>query len=156
MTNPKPSNAVKRDRYAIMFTPMILAVLFYFIVNYLCKNFEFKIDKFDGIDDFKTILGIWGTLLGFLITAVSILLTLGNGKFLDMLKVTGHYKTILLSYVTCCIHLLLAIIFAVICIFLKIWSMQIFSIMCAVAFDTLIMVAVCLYFLFTLAVRAND
>lgn len=156
MTNPKPSNAVKRDRCAIMLTPIVLAVFFYFFINYLCKNFQFKIDKCDGIDDFKTILSIWGTLLGFLITAVSILLTLGNGKFLDMLKVTGHYKTILLSYVTCCVHLLLAIFFAVICIFLKIWSMQIFSIMCAVAFDTLIMVAVCLYFLFTLAVRAND
>lgn len=156
MIKSKSSKAVKIDRIVIMLLPVLIAVACYIIINKLCIKYEFVIDKCIGIDDFKTILGIWGTLLGFLITAVSILLTLGNGRFLDMLKVTGHYKTILLSYVACCLHLLAAIVFAVICIFCEIWSMQFFSIMCAMAVDTLIMVAVCLLFLFTLVIRISD
>ncbi len=156
MTKSKSSKAVKMDRTVITLLPVLIAVVCYNIINKMCIKYEFVIEKCNGIDDFKTILGIWGTLLGFLITAVSILLTLGNGRFLDMLKVTGHYKTILLSYVACCLHLLVAIIFATICIFGEIWSMQFFSIMCAMAVDTLIMVAVCLFFLFTLVIRISD
>lgn len=156
MANPKLTKAVKIDRVTIMLLPMLLAFVFYFVINKLCIKYEFVIDKNSGVDDFKTILSIWGTLLGFLITAVSILLTLGNGKFLDMLKATGHYKTILLSYVACCLHLLVAIIFATVCIFCQIWSMQLFSIMCAIAIDTSIMVAVCIFFLFVLVIRLND
>lgn len=156
MANPKVSGAIKVDRVSILLLPVLLAFVFFFIIKKLSVECAFFIDANDGIEDIKTILSIWGTLLGFLITAVSILLTLGNGKFLDMLKVTGHYKTILLSYVTCCLHLLIAIGFAIICIFGRIWSMQVFSIMCAMALDTLIMVAVCLFFLFALVVRVND
>ena len=156
MVKPKVSGAVKMDRVTIMLLPVLFAFFFFFIINKLCIKHVFVIDTCDGIDDFKTILNIWGTMLGFLITAVSILLTLGDGKFLDMLKETGHYKTILLSYIACCLHLLAAILFATVCIFCKIWSMQIFSIMCAMAIDTLIMVAICLFFLFALVVRIND
>lgn len=156
MANPKVSGAIKIDRVSILLLPVLLAFASFFIITRLSTKCAFVIDTYDGIEDLKTILSIWGTLLGFLITAVSILLTLGNGKFLEMLKATGHYKTILLSYVACCLHLLVAITLAVICIFCKIWSMQVFSIMCAMAIDTLIMVAICLFFLFSLVVRIND
>lgn len=156
MENPKVSGAIKIDRATIMLLPILIAFLFYMFINKLCIKHAFVIGTCDGIDDFKTILSIWGTLLGFLITAVSILLTMGNGKFLDMLKDTGHYKTILLSYIACCVHLLAAIVFATVCIFCKIWSMKIFSIMCALAIDILIIVAICLFFLFILVIRIND
>lgn len=155
MVKSKVSGAVKMDRVTIMLLPVLFAFFSFLIINKLCIKHVFVIDTCDGIDNFKTILNIWGTMLGFLITAVSILLTLGDGKFLDMLKETGHYKTILLSYIACCLHLLAAILFATVCIFCKIWSMQIFSVMCAMAIDTLIMVAICLFFLFVLVVRIN-
>lgn len=101
-------------------------------------------------------LSIWGTLLGFLITAVSILLTIGEGKFLNMLKSTGHYQTILFSYVICCVHLLLVVVLAIVCVFIKIWNMNLFAVLCAAVIDTVFRVGFCLLFLFVIVLKAND
>lgn len=156
MENKQPPWAVKIDRIGIMIIPVIISIGVFFAISYFCKKSAFSIDANEGIEDFKVMLGVWGTLLGFLITAVSIFLTLGDGKFLGILKATGHFKTILLSYVVCCVHLLIAIVFSIVCIFVKLWSMKIFSVMCAMAIDTMLMVAICLFFLFVLVLRVND
>ena len=156
MANPKVSHAVKFDRTIIIVLPLAVSVISYFVIHYFCLKYNFIIDSIEGLDNFKTMLGIWGTLLGFLITAISILLALGEGKFINMLKSTGHFKTILLSYIICCIHLLVAVILAVICVFCKIWNMNFFAILCAASIDTMLMVAICLFFLFALVLRVND
>lgn len=155
MSNQKASKAIKIDRLIINIVPLIISVLSFFIINFLCKKLLFVISEEDGIDNYKTMLGIWGTLLGFLIMAVSILLTLTEGKLITMLKTTGHYKTILLAYITCCLHLLSAIVFAVICIFCQIWNMKLFAVLCAVSIDTMLMVGICLFFLFTIVINTS-
>lgn len=152
----KTSKAIIKDRVIILFLPILISLLAFYVINNACVKHSFIISEVDGIDNIKTMLGIWGTLLGFLITAVSILLALDDGKFLSMLKNTGHYKTILLSYIICCLHLFVAVVISVICIFVKMWSMTIFAVMCAIAIDTMVLVAVCLFFLFVLVVRVND
>lgn len=156
MENEKTSKSIIIDRICIIFIPVIISIVSFFTINHICNKYGFCIEVLDGIEDFKVMLSVWGTLLGFLITAVSILLTLGDGKFLGILKKTGHFETILLSYVVCCIHLLIAVVVAIVCVFGRIWSMTIFSVMCAATVDTILMVAICLFFLFTLVVRIND
>lgn len=156
MEKKKTSGAVKRDRFLIFLFPVVVAIIAYLIIYRVCIKENFVVDVNEGIDDFKTMLGIWGTLLGFLITAISILLTLGNGKFLGMLKDTGHYKTILLSYISSCVHLLTAILISIVFVFMRMWSVRVFAVMCALVFDTMITVLFCLFFLFVLVVRGNE
>lgn len=152
----RASKAIIRDRVIIIVLPILVSVVAFKIIYYLCNEYKFIISIQDGLDDVKTMLGIWGTMLGFLITAVSILLALNDGKFLDMMKKTGHYKTVLLAYIVCCIHLFVATVLAIICIFIKMWSMKLFAVLCALVIDTMLLIAICLLFLFILVVRVNE
>ena len=156
MADRQTSRAVKADRIIIAVLPIGISIAAYFIVRYICKKMGFEITSVDGIEDYKIMLSIWGTLLGFLITAVSILLTIGEGKFLNMLKSTGHYQTILFSYVICCVHLLLVVVLAIVCVFIKIWNMNLFAVLCAAVIDTVFRVGFCLLFLFVIVLKAND
>lgn len=156
MADRETSGAVKADRILIAVLPIGISVIAYFVIQYICKKYGFEITSDDGIEDYKIMLSIWGTLLGFLITAVSILLTIGEGRFLNMLKATGHYQTILYSYVICCVHLLLVLILAIVCVFIKIWTMALFAILCSAVIDTVLRVGICLFFLFAIVLRAND
>ena len=155
MADRQTSRAVKADRIIIAVLPIGISIAAYFIVRYICKKIGFEISSVDGIEDYKIMLSIWGTLLGFLITAVSILLTIGEGKFLNMLKSTGHYQTILFSYVICCVHLLLVVVLAIVCVFIKIWNMNLFAVLCAAVIDTVFRVGFCLLFLFVIVLKAN-
>lgn len=156
MADRQTSRAVKADRIIISVLPIGISIAAYFIVRYICKKIGFEISSVDGIEDYKIMLSIWGTLLGFLITAVSILLTIGEGKFLNMLKSTGHYQTILFSYVICCVHLLLVVVLAIVCVFIKKWNMNLFAVLCAAVIDTVFRVGFCLLFLFVIVLKAND
>ena len=156
MADRQTSRAVKADRIIIAVLPIGISIAAYFIVRYICKKIGFEISSVDGIEDYQIMLSIWGTLLGFLITAVSILLTIGEGKFLNMLKSTGHYQTILFSYVICCVHLLLVVVLAIVCVFIKIWNMNLFAVLCAAVIDTVFRVGFCLLFLFVIVLKAND
>lgn len=156
MSNQKVSGAVRMDRIMIAALPIGISVVAYFVVKHFCTKCAFEVNSTDGLESYKIMLSIWGTLLGFLITAVSILLTIGEGKFLTMLKDTGHYQTILYSYVICCMHLLVAVVLAIVCVFLRIWNMSLFAILCASVIDTVIRVGICLIFLFAIVMKAND
>lgn len=156
MANSKETRAIKKDKRIISLLPIICGVVTFFVANcFLSKNNTFIISIEDGIDDFKTVLGIWGTLLGFMIAAVAIIITLGNDKFVDLLKDTGHYNTILFSYGLCCVHLFLAVILALVCIFFRIWKMKVFMILCAVSVDIMVIVAICLFFLLGIIGKMN-
>ena len=155
MDKKKTSFAIKCDRVLIVITPVIIATIAFFGVKYICKKYDFIVQIEEGIDNYKMMLDIWGTLLGFLITAVSILLILGDGKFINMIKATGHYTTILLSYGSCCIHLFIVIVLDLVCIFGKVWDMNCFAALCAFSVDTMLTVGFCLFFLFALVLKAN-
>lgn len=157
MREKKLTKAIKFDRLFICTAPIIFSLILFVVVKGIVgKENAFLITEAEGIENFKMLLGMWGTLLGFLITSISILLTLGDGKLINMLKQTGHYKTILITYVCCSLHLFIAVLIALICILLKWWNINIFALMCALCADTMMILAVCLYFLFVLVLRANE
>lgn len=156
MTNSKETKAIKTDKKVIFLFPIISGILTFLIVSYiLSNNPAFIVSVEEGMDDFKTVLSIWGTLLGFMIAAIAIIITLGNDIFVKLLKDTGHYNTILYSYGLCCIHLFLAVILALVCIFFRIWEMNVFIILCAVSVDIMVIVAICLYFLLGITNKMN-
>ena len=148
MREKKLTKAIKFDRLFICTIPIIISLILFVVVKaFLGKENTFLITEEEGIDNLKMLLGMWGTLLGFLITSISILLTLGDGKLVNMLKQTGHYKTILIAYVCCSLHLFIAVLISLICVLLKWWSINVFTLMCALCADTMVILAVCLYFL---------
>lgn len=149
------TKAIRRDRIFIFLIPIVVAIVFFFILKGTINKYNIEVNTVDGLDDCKLMLDIWGTLLGFLITAVSLFLTIGDGKYMNTLKSSGHFATVLYSYIICCIHLFVAVVFALIIAFLKVWNMTVFILLCATVIDTLIIVAICLFFLFFIVINTN-
>lgn len=100
------------DNLIIMAGPVALGTVMFFIVY---KHLDpilhaALLNRFDVICE--TLLSIWGTLLGFMVTVVSILLTLGEGnKYLETQKRIGNFKTVIISYSLCCMHLFAALVY---------------------------------------------
>lgn len=103
---------------AIFISALISILLFFYLfkANY-CNSLAY------GIDLAKMMIGIWGTLLGFLISSLSVLLALTGGEHLNNLKETGHFRTILACYIFSCIHLLIAIVVFIVVIFINFWNL---------------------------------
>lgn len=149
------TKAIKRDKVLINIVPLIISITFFVLAIIFFK--EESIPAVDrGTSMVETMLGIWGTFLGFLITAVSILLTLGSGKFIDMLKNTGHFSTVLETFLSCCFHLFVVIVVFIVCTFGTLWSKFWFVLICACTMDSFIMILLCLYFLYMIVKRANE
>ena len=151
----KPSAAVRRDRIGINIIPIVIAIVTFAIVR---SNHVFSqnICSDAGISLCSTMMGVWATCLGFLITAVSILLALNNGTYIEMLRKTGHFQTILISFVSCCVHTLVALAIVIIITFMQVWSHLIFAILCASTVDVMIMMGICLYFLLVIVIKVNE
>lgn len=150
----KTSKAIIRDRLFINMAPICVAIVLFFVIKRNATVFELMSPE-DWFGILETMLSLWGTLLGFMITAVSILLAFNDGNIIKMLKATGHYRTILMSYISCCVHLLGAVVFACTCIFARFQGSLLFSVLCSIAIDTLLMVVFCLYFLFVIILKQN-
>lgn len=151
----KESAAIKRDRIIINVVPTIIAIILFGIILHEIKDEQLP-KATVGLSISSMMIGVWATCLGFMITAVSILLALNGSNYIEMLKKTGHYKTILISFMSCCIHLLVALIIEIVITFLHKWSICTFAIVCASTMDVLIIIGLCLYFLWVIIVRIND
>ena len=151
----KPSAAVKRDRVFINVFPLIIAIVLFSVILVLVKeNKLINVDK--GMSICNTMVGVWTTCLGFMITAVSVLLALNSSDYIEMLKKTGHYKTILICFVSCCLHILVILSIMVAITITQIWTVLIFAIICATTIDALLIIGICLWFLLTIVIKIND
>lgn len=92
-------------------------------------------------------VSVWITILGFLVTSVSILITISGGNFINIMRKSEHFKTIIYVFLLCCIHSFIALIFSLICVFCKFWNMTIFSVFCAMVIDTMILVLIAVVFM---------
>ena len=94
----KRKHRVRRGGIAVI--PIVISIIFSLLipVNVTAEFF---------FDSLQVIIGVWATLLGFIITTVSILLTFTVSKLTEEIKATGHYKTSLFSYLLTCFELLI-------------------------------------------------
>ena len=94
----KRKHRVRRGGIAVI--PIVISIIFSLLipVNVTAESFFASL---------QVIIGVWATLLGFIITTVSILLTFTGSKLTEEIKATGHYKTILFSYLLTCFELLI-------------------------------------------------
>lgn len=149
-------NIVIKDRIFLSLIPLIIAIISFIIINSLIIHNKIEININDEMEDLKVMVSVWITILGFLVTSVSILITISGGNFINIMRGSGHFKTIIYVFLLCCIHSFIALIFSLICVFCKFWNMTIFSVFCAMVIDTMILVLIAVVFMFFVVMRFND
>lgn len=140
-----------RDKLFISLTPIVIALVSVSIL--IPKN---KIGVEEGIDNCKMMLDIWGVMLGFVITALSILLTIHENRYVKMLIDTKHYSTVLFSYAFCCTYLFIAVIVSIILIYGKIWNNCIYILFKILIVTTITSLGIALSFMFKIIFKGNN
>ena len=109
--NREAKHALRRK--LIFVIPLLIGVIIGIVrVHFLSKG---QIDISRMIDVVTTILSLWGTSLGFIITAESILVAFDGSYLTKEIKASEHFKTVIYTYTLTCIELLLMIaIFSVV------------------------------------------
>lgn len=98
--------------------PLIVALI---LIKRLDKmSYDYLL--FDGVDIVNKLLGVWSTLLGFMITAVSILMTVGGNTFIDVFRKSKHYHTVMYTNALTCLILFLTTTYSVGIICMNIWN----------------------------------
>lgn len=115
------NNRLIADRVFYTCIPIVLSVVVSAIL-YAAWIRNIDIQSLNMQNVIGTILGIWGTLFGFVITAVSILIAFNGSKFTQEIRESGHYQTVMFLYIVTCV-----IIFAAILCFLPIYIINIVS-----------------------------
>lgn len=86
-----------------MLSDIICAMVLYGIVFFIMAETKKVTIIACSIENVSSdMLRIWVTILGFLITATSILLTVKNTKYIKALKKAGHFQTLLKVYTESC------------------------------------------------------
>ncbi len=141
----------EKDKISITIISFILPAIVCFILKLYIK---YDINKFNGIEVTKTLLGTWATLLGFIITATSILITMGGKEYIQAFKESAHYSTVLLTYCFASFALLIATIFSIIVVCLNIWNEFLFYFLIYLIISTLLLLFFCVLFLFFMILKS--
>lgn len=143
------------DRIIITLLPIILGIVGGIGIK-LVFGKHINIIPEDGLDLVKTVFDVWGILLGFIFTAVSILLTIGENSFVNALVETNHMQNIIYSYVMAGLLLLVAIVFALVLMFVKIWNCTILYVFIGTNIAIIVSIAICVFFLFGIILNMNN
>lgn len=128
------------QRGMLVIFPMVLAIIF-------SAKTMLNISINDFYEILKVVIGVWATLLGFIITAASILVTFNGSKLTEEIKNTGHFKTVLFIYITTCIELLIGLAFFIWVLCFKLFSVLTLRLFVASIIGSMINVLLCLLFL---------
>lgn len=139
---------MKRDKVFIFIISFILPIIICFILSMLFRHIQYDVCSFHGIIVTNTLLGTWATLLGFIITAASILITMGGKQYIQAFKESQHYSTVLLTYCLASFVLLAATIFSIIVVCINIWNELLFYLLIYFIISTLVLLFFCVLFLF--------
>lgn len=115
-------------RFCLFIVSIVIGVVCACIICevYTVKNW--KINTNNMLDISKMMIGLWGTVLGFIITAESILIAFDSGSITSEFKKTGHYVTVIFQYTQTSIKLLITILILVVISVIDKFSMKIFGI----------------------------
>ena len=131
-------------RVLLVIIPVAISVIFSAFICHSLQEKKFIIDVNNQLEAVKTVIGIWGTILGFVFAAESILIAFEGSKLTAEIKETGHYKTVLFIYMETCVVLLICLsIFVplIIANYFNMFCMFLFIVACIV---TLIDIILCM------------
>ena len=141
------TKANKKDKCIIIFLPIIIGLISSVVIKYLSDKGIFIIDEKDGMNLIESMVNIWGILFGFVITAISIFLTVGENSLFNLLVTINYMSNIILSYILAGIDLLLIIGFSIFVMITSIWNSILTSIYIGMIVLNLAAFLLCFYFL---------
>lgn len=144
----------RADKIIIFAISFILPVFICIALKFLFDYNSYDVCSFEGVEVSKTLLGTWATLLGFIVTAESILITMGGKEYIQAFKESRHYKTVLLTYFSTSFVLLTATIFSIVIICLNIWNTVLFYILSYLILSTFLLLFFCILFLFFMVYKS--
>lgn len=145
---------MKKDKGIIFIVSFIVPVLVCVLISNYFIKIEYNVCTFDGVEITKTLLGVWATLLGFIITAASILLTMGGKEYIQAFKMSKHYSTVLYTYALSSFSLFGATIFGIVVVCLSKWNVLLFYLLLYFIMLTLLLLFFCIAFLFFMIFKA--
>ena len=80
-----------KDKIVITVVSVIIPIVAVIILNWFLQSKGYDYSSFDGKEIVKTLVGVWATLLGFMITSVSILVTLGGNEYVLAFRKSVSY-----------------------------------------------------------------
>lgn len=137
------------DKIIIILIPIIVSII---SVQLIPMN---KIETKEGLENCKMMLDIWGVMLGFVITALSILLTVHENRYVKMLIDTKHFTTVLFSYMCCCIYLFISVVISIILIYSKYWNNYIYMMFKGMIVVTICSLGIALFFMVKIIFKQN-
>ena len=115
-------------RFCLFIIPIAIGIICACVTCEILAAKGWKINTVDMLDISKIMIGLWGTVLGFIITAESILIAFDSGSITSEFKKTNHYVTVIFQYTQTSIKLLITILVLVIISVIGKFSMKIFGI----------------------------
>lgn len=149
-------NRKPKDRIIVFLLIFILPGFLTFFAGRHVDYAKLIASGYDGVAVSGTMLGIWGAMLGFMITALSIIMTLGDGDFIKTLRGTTHFKTIMIIMILTCVILFLATVFGAAVVCLNYWSQICFMILIYFLFGTGVAIVLSMLYLFFIVLNSNN
>lgn len=115
------------ERICIFVIPIILFAGF-LVYYWVTEKNTIELNPAYMKDFIKTMLGVYATLLGFSITAESILVTFQGGKYTELIIKAGHLQTVLFSFMLTNISLFVSLVLYIFQILRNEWSANIYYI----------------------------
>lgn len=141
------------DRVLVFSVPLVIGLIGTFAIDKFIPGFEFSKDQ--GLEIVKSIFDVWGILLGFVITAVSILLTANKSELIENLIATNHMQSIIFSYLTSSAYLFVAIVYALILLIFQIWGKILSVVFIGLNVVIIVSVGMSIIFLFRIMLNMN-
>lgn len=123
--------------------PIIISI----ILSFLFRKHIFAIKEDFFWEIVKVVIDLEGTMLGFIITAVSILVAFNGSHLTEEVKRTGHFKTVLLVYLVTCFELFISITYCASILIINAYSITVSIIFTALLVTAAIYIILCLFFL---------
>lgn len=147
----RPSKAQRRERWSFSLIPIISACVLVFILR--GKITDELAQKVDSVGVYQTMLSLWGTLLGFIFATAAILVSVNDTEFIKRLRASGNYKSVLLAYISSCVHIFVALIITTFLFVLDIWSRGWMMFILGASTDVFITIALTIFFFAVMIVR---
>lgn len=141
------------DRLLVSVGPLVIGLIGIFAIEKLLPGF--KISKEQGLEIVKSIFDVWGILLGFVITAVSILLTANKSELIENLIATNHMQSIIFSYLTSSVYLFVAIVYALMLMIFQLWGNVLSVVFIGLNLVIVVSVGMSIIFLFKIMINMN-
>lgn len=143
------------DKIVITVVSIIIPSISVIILDYFLQSKGYDYSSFDGKEIAKTLVGVWATLLGFMITSVSILVTLGGNEYVLAFRKSQHYHTVMYTNTITSILMLAATVFCIVIMCLNIWNRVCFNIFIFLLISTFVSLILSVYFLFFLVFKSR-